>query len=279
MEKPLRMWWWSKNHGRFWFLPNKNGKENFGDVLGPYLVEKLIQNEVKYTPLDHPFKPETLITIGSVVKQSRPHCIVWGAGIISQQDKVRGGDFRAVRGPYSRKHLMDLGYEVPEVYGDPGILSPLIYFPKVEKKYDIGIIPHYIHYENIKNNALDGVKIINLFDPIETVIQDILSCKCTISSSLHGVIMSHAYDIPSLWIEFADKLYGDGIKFRDYFSSMNIEEYKPIFIEEITNKFNKEKYIDLVTSSANSLVSSTHRQFCQKSLVEAFPFEVKAKLF
>jgi hypothetical protein len=57
---------------------------------------------------------------------------------------------------------------------------------------------------------------------LEKVIDKIVSCTFTISSSLHGIVVSHAYNINSLWVRFADTL-GKGpvdlkgdFKFRDY---------------------------------------------------------------
>lgn len=46
-------------------------------------------------------------------------------------------DIRSVRGPVTRNILMDLGYDVPSVYGDPAILLPLFYNPIVEKNMTI----------------------------------------------------------------------------------------------------------------------------------------------
>lgn len=59
------------------------------------------------------------------------------------------------------------------------------------------------------------------------MIKDIFSCEKTFSSSLHGLIVSHAYNIPCVWVEFLDKVIGNGFKFKDYLKSVNLDEYKP----------------------------------------------------
>ena len=51
------------------------------------------------------------------------------------------------------------------------------------------------------------------------------------STSLHGLIISHAYGIPAIWIK-AGNIGTDGFKFKDYFSSVNIPYYSPIKLEE-----------------------------------------------
>jgi hypothetical protein len=43
----------------------------------------------------------------------------------------------------------------------------------------------------------------------------------TYSSSLHGVIVSHAFGVPSIWMASSKPLHGDGVKFDDYFASCN----------------------------------------------------------
>ena len=54
----------------------------------------------------------------------------------------------------------------------------------------------------------------------KTVVDFICSCKCIISSSLHGLICADAYSIPNVWLD-EHKLPEGHFKFMDYFSSQN----------------------------------------------------------
>lgn len=66
------------------------------------------------------------------------------------------------------------------------------------------------------------------FKNFEVVINDILSCEKTISSSLHGLIVSDAYSIPNKWIQFNNEINGDDTKFFDYFESVSRKDRTPI---------------------------------------------------
>lgn len=241
----IPLFWWSEV-----YLMNKQ-KENYGDLLGKYLVEKITGKEAvfKHTKKAHIFDTKkVLVTIGSILANVNQRCVVWGSGIISKNDDVKKATFLAVRGPQTRAFLLDKGYVVPEVYGDPALLLPDYYNPEIEKEYDLGIIPHYADFKLVNEwfENESKIKVIDLMTlSIEHTTDTILKCHKIVSSSLHGVILAHAYGIPAVWQKFSDNLYGDDIKFQDYFESVLIDNYtleimssKPI-IQNLEGLFNQ----------------------------------------
>lgn len=200
--------WWSKGPA----------PGNFGDILTPFLFDYL---NIKYT-----YTPVNLadsICIGSIAKFAKKGTIVLGSGTIRKEDFLNpDAIWRFVRGPLTRDIVLSNGGECPDVYGDPALLLPLFCQPE-EKKYELGIVPHYVDYNEIVK-LYPNHYVINLLNPnpIE-VAKQISSCKKIISSSLHGIIAAHAYGIPAAWVEFSNKLYGDGIKFYDYYKSVDAD--------------------------------------------------------
>ncbi|ADF51452.1 exoV-like protein [Zunongwangia profunda SM-A87] len=240
----IRLFWWNEI-----IIQNKT-KENYGDLLGKYLVEKISGKQVEFAwPKKWNYKDwysPIYFTIGSILANVNEKCIVWGSGIISKDYKVKDAKFLAVRGPETFKFLREAGYQVPEIFGDPALLLPDYFNPKVEKKYRFGIIPHYNDYKQVENwfNDLEDVVVINLMtNDVERTTIEILECENIISSSLHGIIVSHAYNIPAVWQKFSENVFGDDIKYLDYMESVNISFYKsiaktePFTYEEIENIF------------------------------------------
>jgi len=203
---------------------------NIGDVLNEYLFEKVFQKKaVSYRDVLNLGIPPVYSFIGSVLDNSAvKNLTVMGSGFKSASSKMLVNPKKVIscRGPLTRGKLISMGAEVPEIYGDPAILLPLFYNPDVEKKYKMGLIPHYVDkdLEIVKKwSGNSEVKHIDVFSNMETFVTDLKSCEFTISSSLHGVILSHAYGIPSAWAPLSDKLVGGGFKFNDYYQSVNAE--------------------------------------------------------
>lgn len=205
----MMKFWWSKS-------PSPG---NFGDILTPYILDYF---DIKHRYVSHPKKAE-MLCIGSIAKFARKNTIVLGSGTMRRSDRLDPrADWQLVRGPHTRDIVISHGGSCPAMYGDPALLMPLITGP-IEQTDKIGIVPHYVDYEYVINTYY-GRKVINVLnpDPLDCVRQ-IGECDKIISSSLHGIIIAHAYGIPAAWVRFSNKLSGDDVKFADYFDSISAD--------------------------------------------------------
>ncbi|WP_395051096.1 polysaccharide pyruvyl transferase family protein [Flavobacterium sp.] len=268
-KNTIRLFWWNEK------IIQRKSKENYGDFLGKYLVEKISGKKVVFAwPKKfyfYDFFAPIYVTVGSILANVNNKCIVWGSGIINQQVLIKKAKFLAVRGPQTRKYLMGLGYEVPEVYGDPALLLPRYFAPKVEKKYKYGIVPHYNDYKVVDKwfeNRTDIHLIDLMTNDIESKTIEFLACEKIISSSLHGIIVAHAYGIPAIWQKFSDKVFGDDIKFQDYMESVKLDFYLPICRQiEFTEVELKQLFENLP-----SLPKKQDMEDLRNSLMQVCPF-------
>ena len=213
-----------------WYSPR-----NFGDWIGPYLYQMATGEPALHHPGRRKMfsRARALLTVGSILRRIQTPDVfsVWGSGIISQDDVFsRPYRVHSVRGPETRKRLITLGFPSSDVFGDPAILLP--HFLPVREagaRHEIGLIPHYSDHKTVATRFghIEGLKIINVSQPIHDVVDEIASCAVTLSSSLHGVIVSHAYGVPCRWIGTSKPLQGDDIKFMDYFQSLGHSSAEP----------------------------------------------------
>lgn len=271
MTKALRLFYWSSK-----VFENKP-QENYGDILSAFIVKSISSRSVVFfnAPKQRTkwFKRSYLMAIGSILKYASPKAVVWGSGIISREDTFGEATFCAVRGPLSRKRVLELGYECPEVYGDPALLLPKYYKTNVAKVVRYGIIPHYVDQQiaqSIFENKED-CKVLNLLnDDIFKVTDEINSCEYIISSSLHGVIVAHAYGIPAIWVQFSTKLSGDNVKYADYFESVDVSPYVP----EMIHDFRNWSFFDTLLQNKGRAPSSQNIVNIQEGLIAAFPRQI-----
>lgn len=242
--------------------------KNWGDALNPVIINLLTGKKViHYRRFFNFMKKDKYSVIGSILGEfNTNNLVIWGSGFISEDSKLKKKPKHicAVRGPLSRDLIMNQNLNCPEIYGDPALLYPLFYKPQYEKKYKIGIIPHYIDQQNDllnKYSTYDSVKIIDVFSNINSFIDDICQCQIIASSSLHGLIASDTYGIPSIWIEFSNKVIGNGFKFHDYFASVNRNVLSPIIITENTT-------VDDILNNYETY----HISIDIKKLIESCPF-------
>lgn len=253
----------------WWFGPQHNF-HNYGDELSKFIAEKISNNTVKY--VHYNTKAPFYLSIGSVLGHgtTSKYSTVWGTGLMNYNEGCnKNATYCAVRGPLTRKRLLELNIDCPDVLGDPALLMKKLYDPVIEKKYEIGIIPHYVDYEYVVNAIKDPrIKIIKFAtaDVINTTNQ-ILECKRIISSSLHGVIVPHSYNIPTLYTKFSNKVAGKGFKFKDYFLSVGIEPYMFDFETKVLEYDDLIKFVD---SNANI---NTIQTFDFDKLLNSCPFK------
>jgi pyruvyltransferase len=202
---------------------------NLGDTASKKFVEKLCG--VKFGK-NNGIIGEAL-TIGSILSYSKNDSIVWGSGFLTNNDNIAGvKKIYSVRGPKTYQKLVDKGIDCPKIFGDPFFIVPLLYKPNVViANYDIGIIPHYLEKNSteltdyLKHYDDKKIKIIDIqTTDIQKFVNEISKCKEIHASSLHGIIFSMAYKIPTKWIVVPNKR-NDVFKYHDFFESMNIYNY------------------------------------------------------
>jgi len=218
---------------------------NWGDALSAVLCEKLSGKPVKEMLWQHQHR---YFAIGSILGQANSRAEVWGSGFVWPDEKLAEPPqaVYAVRGPRTRARLRALGCDCPEIYGDPALLFPFFYNPPVEKKFRVGVIPHFSDKNTdwIKRLPPDpAVRLIDVEGGIEEFVREVKSCELIVSSSLHGLICADAYGVPNMWVKLSDILWGGAFKFTDHYESVGREAPVPVIpdantpLAEVTRNF------------------------------------------
>lgn len=208
-----------------WIIPN-GIVQNVGDYLSFVVVDLLCKkNNIDFKKKVK--KTKHLYAIGSVLLGYQD-ATIWGSGFgynnytNSLSSKINiflhkfyhRLDIRAVRGPETRKILINMGIDCPEIYGDPAILMPLFYKKEQAPNKKYVIIPHYSKLEKYKNK--DHV-IDTYVKDYRTFLRELFEAELVISSSLHGIILAEAYGIPAIMLD--DTPSSDITKYKDWYYS------------------------------------------------------------
>ncbi len=206
----VKSYWWRKT-------------PNFGDALAPLLLDHFCDADLEWAPIES----AAIASIGSILEHLPLHWAgyICGSGRLKENSNIHisHATILALRGPLSAK-----GIKGNYALGDPGLLADELVGPQ-EKKWDLGIVPHWKDNELALRFARlirppSTIRIISpRRDPL-TVVREIGACKRIVTSSLHGMITADAFGIPRR-VEISPSLQneteGFDFKFRDYSASIN----------------------------------------------------------
>jgi pyruvyltransferase len=195
-------------------LPIRRPVDNFGDLLGPVIVSELVKRQ----SLREPDESRRLLGVGSIMRLSRDGDTVWGTGVngksLHQPWTTRSLDVRAVRGPLTRAFLVEKGFEVPEVYGDPGLLVGHLW-SRDELAADYPRTPHVVvpNFHDMRGMRATG-NVVSPQDPLFSVIGRIAAADFVVGSSLHAVIIAESLGIPARLFQSSTE---PPFKYEDYY--------------------------------------------------------------
>jgi pyruvyltransferase len=85
------------------------------------------------------------------------------------------------------------------------------------------------HFSNLADAHLPaGWRLIDVREGVDVFVDQLCQCAWVASSSLHGIILAHAYGIPAAWISYGTLPSGDDTKFHDYFLSVGVPVPAPV---------------------------------------------------
>lgn len=246
--------------------------KNFGDALSPVLVSRLSGQEVAWSsmPMAQMVAAGSALFGGSALFVDRrniksaksmlklaqkcvdglfPELNIWGSGFLCNPKVVAVVQIRhcricATRGMLTLQILKQAGFNVGEVaLGDPGLLYPILLANKPERKWDVGVVPHFrdyaagLAYGNELTKKGVRVKVINVLqdNPLD-VVREIGECEKIVSSSLHGLIVSDALGLPRMhkaWSTIGQTDDDFLFKFEDYGTGIGVKDWR----QECIDKF------------------------------------------
>jgi pyruvyltransferase len=214
------------------YLKQFTDQPNAGDAASSVIVSRIANDSVQIIG-ETPYAKSNLIAIGSILHWADENSIVWGTGLIAASAKpaVPPKDIVAVRGHLTRGVLIRQGISCPAVFGDPGIFIS-DFFTSSRQTVSLGIIPHYVDADTefVRRAREYGADIIDVRAPLAEYLRKLSSCRKIITSSLHGLVFAHAYGIPAVWVKLSPNVVGNGFKFFDYYSSIDVKSKDiPIF--------------------------------------------------
>ncbi|MFQ3612352.1 MAG: polysaccharide pyruvyl transferase family protein [Cyanobacteriota bacterium] len=235
MSQTLSLYFWNPKRrrwkGRFGKnLPFYSRPNNFGDLLGPLIVERVlaqrgVTRKIRTTG-DPDSANQSLLTVGSILHFAKNGDIIWGSGrngkISSEEHRFSNLDVRMLRGPLTHVFLAERGVFAPKIFGDPGLLVGYL-FPEY-----LALRNTRIHKITVISNLNDGILNVqptmlkSPTDSLSSILRRIAQSELVISSSLHGIVVAEAFGVPVRVLKSSAE---PSFKYEDYFLGTGRSHY------------------------------------------------------
>ena len=200
-------------------LPLGRRINNFGDLLGPLIVNG-VRAQLGLSQA-RPVRSTRLFTVGSVIHYASAGDTIWGSGVnghwLSAQYSTQL-DIRALRGPLTRQFLLERRLtDIPEVYGDPALLLPMVRpdLLKIPTTIPITLVANINEPDDL---ALAGssheVVVLDPRSPLEVCLRTIAGSRLVVGTSLHAIIVAEALGVGARMLR--PRREGE-FKYRDYY--------------------------------------------------------------
>ena len=206
--------------------PIKRHVGNFGDLLGPIIVEQLLAE--RGVSVQDAARTSRLLTVGSVMRLAREGDVVWGTGVNGKSLDAKYDftdlDVRAVRGPLTRDYLLGMGIDVPPVFGDPGLLFGEIFDRDLmldgADPRGILVVPNF---NDFAAWSAGSQVVLDPRSGFWNCIRAIAASELVVGSSLHAIVIAESFGIPA---RLVSSQHEPPFKYHDYYlgtGRVNIE--------------------------------------------------------
>lgn len=236
------------------------GDANFGDELGRYLFEAIINSPVRRTLRRS--KPHAMF-LGSILGSANNQTTVYGSGFITSAETSTPKAVFFVRGAHSLANLNKTRNDLLRVpLGDAAWTLTnkslrqsfeRLYYTKKTKQH-CTIILHHQSFRNLFTSTqtvfqYGGKLFYSTLHPWSELYSLILNSQSIVSDALHPLVVADVYGIKSTRLRFLNMpLIGGEFKFDDY-SSAGQSDDRPVI--EVGNNF-FEEIGDLVNTSVRN---------------------------
>lgn len=177
-------------------IPLRRPVDNFGDLLGPRLVARILDDRGLR---DEGAPPARLLTVGSILHHAESGDVVWGSGVNGKMvdlDPQLELDVRAVRGPLTQAHLARIGIDAPSVFGDPALLWGR-FWPR--ETYAPTTTRHVTFVPNINDWDAHGrdARAVSPRAPVDEVIRTIAESELVVATALHAIVVAESLGVPA----------------------------------------------------------------------------------